>query len=166
MQAIICEGVDSLVNEICKYQVKENINFLLSDNFSDLFTPKGYKTFLAHLFTIPLPIRDKFVFFLIVGAENDGTKIIVAFGMLDNSSSSSSITTNTPAILKNVCRDKRYKWKGVGKHVLFALDRYAQQNYLEVVQLHTNDKLIPYYSKYGWKMENKIKDKVSMYKKY
>lgn len=160
MKAFICEGVDSLVNEICRYGLKDSINFLMADNFGDLFDYKGYKTFLAHLFTIPLPIRDKFVFFMIIGDDNNN-KIVVAFGMLDNSNSQS------PPILKNVCRDKRYKWKGVGKHILFALDKYATSNSLHVVNLNTTNVLFEYYSKYGWKIEKKMeKERICLSKTY
>lgn len=158
MRAFICEGVDSLVNEICKHNMKDSLNNLLAENFPDLFSHIGYKTFLAHLFTIPLPIRDKFVFFMIISED-----IVVAFGMLDNSNS-------TIPIFKNVCRNQMYKWKGVGKHVLFALDKYAKANNLRVVELNTNNVLIDYYGKYGWKIQRKLnfgeKEKVCLRKTY
>lgn len=145
MRAFICKGVDSLVNEIIKHNLKESLNNLLAENFPELFSPIGYKTFLAHLFTIPLPIRDNFVFFMIT-SDN----IVVAFGMLDNSDA------NSYPILKNVCRNQMYKWKGVGKHVLFALDKYARENNLRVVELNTNNVLVDYYGKYGWKIQRKL----------
>ena len=96
------KGVDALVTAIIKTKNKDNLNNLLSECFPRLFcgssTSNGgnifsqstqQQTFLQHLFSIPLPIRDDFTFFLVYAQENSGipvldtADIIVAFGMLD-----------------------------------------------------------------------------------
>ena len=153
MKIGIYQGVDALVVGMLKRTHKNDLNDLLGESFPDLFG-KGHSPFLQNLFAVPLPIRDQFVFVLLYGKSNTGIplldkEVILAFGMLDCSK------RNEAPTLKNLCRKKGIEWKGIGKHVLQAFDKYAVTNKLQIMGLYVeNANLIKYYSKFGWKLRN------------
>lgn len=173
MKIGIYEGVDSLVTALLKKDQKDNLNNLLAEGFPHLFG--NNRDFVQHLFTIPLPIRDKFTFFLLYGRENTGIplldkEIVLAFGMLDCSKyvdSQFKISDTLPYLprqssksiptLKNVCRKQGVAWKGIGKHILRSLDTYMQRKGIPSVGLkveHAN--LIQYYTKFGYVLRDDI----------
>ena len=157
MKIGIYEGVDSLVTAILKRTHKNDLNTFLEESFPNLFGT-GNISFLQHLFTVPLPLRANFTFILLYGQSNTGIplldkEIILAFGMIDGSKKGEYL-------LKNLCRKKGIEWKGVGKHILKALDRYAITNGIHVVSLVAeNDNLIKYYTKLGWTLREDIRKK-------
>lgn len=166
MKIGIYEGVDALVTAVIKKTHKNDLNNLLSENFPDLF--RSSQPFLQHLFTIPLPIRDMFTFFVLYGQENNlimKKEIILAFGMLDRSKYSKitlfpeyNLSRNdvTPT-LKNICRKKGSEWKGVGKHILKAVDNYAISHRISSIGLTAqHEKLIGYYQKHGFVLKENI----------
>ena len=202
MKIGIYEGVDALTSSIIKNSNKDSLNELLSNSFPHLFSKipnynhtfnsciENTQTFLQFLYSIPLPIRSKFTFFVVYGKENSGIpaldrnkNVILSFGMLDCSSYSHNIqnihhTQQLPflprkksdetkrCILKNVCRKKGVAWKGVGKHILKAVDRYAQEKGIPSVALIAeHNKLISYYKKYGYLLREDIRRKY-MIKEY
>lgn len=155
MKLGVYKGVDQFVNLVLvKKSMKNEINSFLSDGFPQLFGD-GNINFLQHLFTIPLPIRDKFVFFVLFGQSNTGIpslnkETILAFAMMDCS-------VEIP-VIKNFCRVKDARWKGVGKHILKAIDNFAMNNkYQHVSLVADNDKLISYYQKHMWILRNDIR---------
>ena len=173
MKIGIYEGVDALVTAVIKKNHKDEINILLSENFPNLFTSS--RPFLQHLFTIPLPIRDKFTFFVLYGSCGDGEQdvifdkqIVLAFGMLDRSKYSKITLVNEYNLsrndvrptLKNICRKKGTQWKGVGKHILRAANNYAKSRGIPSIGLTVQDEnLIGYYEKHGFVLREDIHKK-------
>ena len=151
------EGVDEFVNlVIVKKSMKNEINNFLSTCFPKLFTGENSINFLQHLFTIPLPIRDKFVFFVLFSQSNTGIpslnkEMILAFAMID-------MSAKIP-VFKNFCRIKDIHWKGVGKHILKLVDNYAITRRIpEICLTAENEKLVQYYKKHSWVLNKDIKN--------
>jgi hypothetical protein len=154
MKLGVYEGVDQFVNLVLvKKSLKNDLNNFLASGFPKLFGD-GNINFLQHLFTIPLPIRDQFVFFVLFGQSNTGIptlnkEIILAFAMLDCS-------IKIP-VLKNFCRIQDVHWKGVGKHVLKGVDNFALKNKIHSLSLTAeNISLIKYYEKFSWTLRNDL----------
>lgn len=154
MKLGVYEGVDEFVNLVLvKKSMKNDVNNFLATAFPSLFGD-GNINFLQHLFTIPLPIRDSFVFFVLFAQSNTGIpafnkEIILSFAMIDCSA-------KIP-VLKNFCRIKDIQWKGVGKHILKAVDNFALKRKLQAVALTAdNDALIKYYKKFSWMLRNDL----------
>lgn len=152
MKLGIYEGVDQFVNlVIVKKAMANDMNDFIGKCFPNLFGDENIN-FLQHLFTIPLPIRDKFVFFVLFGQSNTGIPFlnkesILAFGMLDCS-------VKIP-VFKNFCRVQNIQWKGVGRHILRAVDNYCNKNNIKELSLTAeNDKLVQYYKKFSWVANN------------
>jgi GNAT superfamily N-acetyltransferase len=154
MKIGIYQGVDSLVKSLIHTNTQNGLNNLLAESFPKLFTTS--QSFLQHLFTIPLPIRDKFVFFVLFGKENSGIpildkEIILAFGMLDCSKLTLYNSDTVIPTLKNICRKKGMEWKGVGKHIMKSLEKYCITTNIKSVGLTAeHDNLINYYKRFGF----------------
>ena len=154
MKLGVYEGVDQFVNlVIVKKSMKNEMNSFLATCFPDLFGD-GKINFLQHLFTIPLPIRDNFVFFVLFGQSNTGIpllnkEMILAFAMIDASA-------KIP-VFKNFCRLKEIQWKGVGKHILKAVDNFAYKRKIGSLCLTAeNENLVHYYKKHSWILKNDV----------
>lgn len=141
MKIGIYKGVDALTNALLKYHNKDKLNELLATCFPSVFDML-YTTLIRHLFTIPLPIRDKFLFALIY----DNQMNVIGFGMMDYSN------PKQVPIIKNVCRNTNVQWRGIGKHILKALESYSKQELgIKILGLNAgNTKLIRYYKQFGW----------------
>jgi len=169
MKIGIYQGVDSLVKSLIHTNTQNHLNNLLAESFPNLFT--NSQSFLQHLFTIPLPIRDKFVFFVLFDKENSGIPIldkttILAFGMLDCSKLTLYNSNSVVPTFKNICRRKGMEWKGVGKHIIKALDKYCVTTNIKSIGLTAeHDNLINYYKKFDFVLRDDIHNNY-MIKKY
>ena len=160
MKIGIYQGLDSLIKALIHTNTESHLNNLLAESFPKLFTNSN--SFLQHLFTIPLPIRDKFVFFVLFGKENSGIPIldktiVLAFGMLDCSKLTLYNRDTVIPTLKNVCRKRGVEWKGVGKHIIKALENYCVTVNIKSVGLTAeHDNLINYYKRFDFVLRNDI----------